>query len=55
MTANSKHKRLKRFMKRKYNRLVEEAYNVQYTDAPLSDVLTYEALKLDQKLKFLKY
>jgi len=55
MIAASKHQRLKSFMERKYKRLVEEAYNYEYTDHSLSDVCTFEALKLDQKLKFLKY
>lgn len=41
-------------MQRKYMRLIEEAYNIRYTDSGMSDVLTYEALKLDQKLKFLQ-
>lgn len=55
MTAQSKHKRIKSYMERKYRKLVEEAYNVKYTDHELSDVLSYEALKLDQKLKFLQF
>lgn len=55
LTSASKHKRLKTFLERKYQRLVEEAYNLKYTDAGTSDILTYEALKLDQKLKFLQF
>lgn len=55
LTSASKHKRLKNFLERKYQRLVEEAYNLKYTDASTSDILTFEALKLDQKLKFLQF
>ncbi len=47
--------RLKEYLERKHRRLIEEAYNVKYTDSSLSDVLTYEALQLDQKLKFLEF
>ncbi|MEQ3655727.1 MAG: Lacal_2735 family protein [Dokdonia sp.] len=54
MNSAKKHKRIKNFMERKYQRLVEEAYNLKYTDASTSDILTYEALKIDQKLKFLE-
>jgi len=55
MTETSKQQHLKDFMERKYRKLIEEAYNLKYTDHALSDVLTYEALQLDQKLKFLQF
>ncbi len=55
MTTPSKHIRLKKYLERKHKRLIEEAYNLKYTDSSLSDVLTYEALQLDQKLKFLQF
>lgn len=55
MTTNSKHSKVKEYLERKYKRLIEEAYNIEFTDASLSDVLTYEALQLDQKLKFLQF
>lgn len=55
MTAEAKHKRYKNFLERKYKRLVEEAYNVQYTDHSLSDILFYEALHLYQKMNFLQF
>lgn len=55
MTTQSKHIEFKKYLEQKYKRLIEEAYNLEFTDASLSDVLTYEALQLDQKLKFLKF
>jgi len=55
MTAQTKNIAFKKYLERKHKRLIEEAYNVKYTDASLSDVLTYEALQLDQKLKFLQF
>ena len=54
MKTSSKHVQVKEYLERKHKRLTEEAYNVKYTDASLSDVLTFEALKLDKKLKFLQ-
>ena len=54
MTSDDKQSTLKNYIERKHSKLVEEAYNVQYTDHELSDILTYEALQLDQKLKFLQ-
>ena len=42
-------------MQRKHQKLVEESYNLMYTDHAKSDVLTYEALQLDKKMKFLKF
>ena len=55
MSVAAKHLRLKDYMERKYKRLIEEAYNIRYTDASLSDILTYEALQLEQKIKFLQF
>lgn len=54
MSTNDKHKRYQNFLDQKYKRLVEEAYNIQYTDHSLSDILTFEALRIYQKIKFLK-
>ena len=45
----------KRFLEQKYRRLLEEAYNLQYTDHSLSDILTYEALQLRNKISFLRF
>ncbi len=55
MTSNEKHKRYHSFLEHKYKRLIEEAYNVQFTDHSLSDILTFEALHLHQKMKFLQF
>ncbi len=54
MMSVSKHERIRSYMERKHRKLVEEAYNLKYTDHERSDVLTFEALQLDQKLKFLQ-
>ena len=37
----------------KYKKLVE-AYNLKFVDSSLSDILSFEALKIDQKIKFLR-
>lgn len=55
MKTKTKHENYQSFLERKYSRLVEEAYNLQYTDHGLSDILTYEALNLYQKITFLKF
>lgn len=55
MKTISKHIQCKEYLERKHKRLIEEAYNLEFTDASMSDVLTYEALQLDQKLKFLQF
>jgi len=52
MNAEIRHKRYKNYLERKYKKLIEEAYNVQYTDHSLSDILTYDALRLRHKLSF---
>ena len=44
---------MKRFLERKYGRLIEESYNLKYTEDSKSDVLAFEAIQLEQKLKFL--
>ena len=54
MSSTLKHERIRSFMERKHRKLTEEAYNLKYTDDERSDVLTFEALQLDQKLKFLQ-
>lgn len=54
MTTTTKHKRYYRFLELKYKRLIEEAYNIQYTDHSRSDILTFEALNLRQKIVFLQ-
>ena len=43
------------FLESKYRKLVEEAYNLKYIDSSQSDILSYEALQLDQKIKFLRF
>lgn len=55
MITETKHKRYLNFLERKYKRLVEEAYNVQYTDHSLSDILSFEALNLRQKITYLQF
>ena len=55
MNSQYKHQRIKTYMERKHKNLVEEAYNLKYTDHEQSDVLTFEALQLDSKLKFLQF
>ncbi len=52
METTAKQKRYKNYLERKYKKLIEEAYNVQYTDHSLSDILTYDALRLRHKLSF---
>lgn len=54
MKTEAKHKRYASFLENKYKRLVEEAYNIRYTDHSLSDILMYEALRIDQKMRFLQ-
>ena len=38
----------------KYNRFIEEAYNIEQTDMSLSDILFFEARKLKQRISSLK-
>ena len=40
---------------KKYKELVEQAYNLRQTDAPLSDFSEYQAIKLLNKLNKLGY
>ncbi len=40
---------------KQYKTLVERAYNLRQTDAPLSDFSEYEAIKLLDKLNKLRY
>ncbi len=40
---------------KKYKILIEQAYNLRQTDAPLSDVSEYKAIKLLNKLNKLEY
>ncbi|SEQ42293.1 hypothetical protein SAMN05421824_1601 [Hyunsoonleella jejuensis] len=42
-------------LNKKYKKLIEEAYNFRQTDASLSDVSEYKAIKLLNKLNKLKY
>jgi len=44
----------KEYLEKKYRRLVEEAYNVRFTDMSESDILTFEASQIDLRLKFLQ-
>ncbi len=39
----------------RYKRLMEEAYNVRYTDSALSDISEYRAIKLLHKINKLEY
>ncbi|MEW4922758.1 Lacal_2735 family protein [Algibacter sp. 2305UL17-15] len=39
----------------KYKKLIEDAYNFQQTDAALSDLSEYKAIKLLNKINKLKY
>lgn len=55
MNSDSKHKQLWPYLQQKHKNLVEEAYNLKYTNHERSDILTFEALQLDQKLKFLQF
>lgn len=55
MNTASKHKQLYLYLKLEHKILIEEAYNIMYTDHELSDILSFEALQLDQKLKFLQF
>ena len=54
MNINTKQLRYQSFLERKYKRLIEESYNIQFTDHGLSDILTYEAMQIDQKMRFLR-
>lgn len=38
-----------------YKQLIEQAYNLRQTDAALSDISEYKAIKLLHKLNRLKY
>lgn len=42
-------------LNKKYKQLVEQAYNLRQTDAPLSDFSEYKAIKLLNKLNKLGY
>lgn len=55
MHTDLKQQRYHSFLQRKYQRLLEESYNVKYTDHSLSDVLAFEALRLHQKMEFLRF
>jgi len=54
-TTKTNQNNYKEYLENEQKRLIEEAYNVKYTDSSLSDILIYEALKLDQQLKFLQF
>ena len=42
-------------LRKKYKKLVEQAYNFRQTDHALSDISEYKAIKLLDKLNKLKY
>tara|TARA_R110002049_G_scaffold307720_2_gene509232 strand:- start:68507 stop:68704 length:198 start_codon:yes stop_codon:yes gene_type:complete len=42
-------------LKERYKALIEQAYNFRQTDAALSDISEYKAIKLLYKLNRLKY
>lgn len=54
MQQLTKQKRYRNFLEQKYKRLVEESYNLKYTDHGMSDILAFEALILRQKMTFLQ-
>jgi len=53
-SIDSQHINYRNFLEQKYRRLVEEAYNLQFTDHSLSDILTFEAMQIYQKINFLR-
>ncbi|MFB9057773.1 Lacal_2735 family protein [Mariniflexile ostreae] len=42
-------------LKKRYKRLMEQAYNFRQSDAALSDISEFKAIKLLNKLNRLKY
>ncbi len=54
MSPQSAAQTYKEYLEKKYKRLIEEAYNLRYTDMGQSDILTYEASQIDLRLKFLQ-
>jgi len=55
MNNSSKIKEHQSKLLKQYNQLIEDAYNIRQTDAALSDILEYRALKLLNKLNRLKF
>lgn len=55
MSKSSNIKKKQSKLHKQYKRLIEDAYNFRQTDAALSDIFEYNALKLLDKLNHLKY
>lgn len=55
MQQVSKQDRYHSFLEQKYKRLIEESYNLRYTDHSLSDILAFEALRLYKKMQYLHF
>jgi len=55
MTKSSKIKEHQNKLQRQYKQLIEDAYNFRQTDAALSDISEFRALKLLDKLNKLNF
>lgn len=55
MNRNDSIKQHQSILRKKYKKLVEQAYNFRQTDHALSDISEYRAIKLLDKLNKLKY
>ncbi len=55
MNQSKKIKANRRVLLKKYQRLIEDAYNFRQTDAAKSDISEYRALRLLDKLNRLKF
>ena len=55
MSNSSKIKDNQNKLQKQYKQLIEDAYNFRQTDAALSDIMEYRALKLLDKLNRLHF
>ncbi|MHA7943266.1 Lacal_2735 family protein [Formosa sp. 3Alg 14/1] len=55
MKPNDRLKENKQKLNRRYKQLIERAYNFRQTDAAISDISEYKAIKLLNKLNRLEY
>jgi hypothetical protein len=55
MSKSSNIKEHQNKLQRQYKQLIEDAYNFRQTDAALSDIAEYRALKLLDKLNRLRF
>ena len=55
MNRNDSIKQHQNKLRKKYKKLIEQAYNFRQTDHALSDISEYRAIKLLDKLNKLKY